>query len=89
MKLVGHFEITKGYDQWKSVFLSNEDARKEWGISTIFAGMQTDNPKIVHVCVETESLERLQEFVTWEKNTNIQEEAGINLETLVMVSIIE
>ena len=52
MKLVGTFEVTKGYKHWKKAFLAHESKRQEWGISTVFTGMEAENNNKIHVCLE-------------------------------------
>ena len=36
MKLIAHFETTKGFEHWKTVFEGHESARKEAGMTTLF-----------------------------------------------------
>ena len=57
MKIIGTFEVSKGYEHWKKTFMSHEPKRKEWGMETVFTGMEAKNQNIVHVCLEVESLE--------------------------------
>ena len=89
MKLVGHVEVTKGYEHWKKIFLSHESKRKEYGIETVFTGKQADNPSIVHVCLEVQSMDNLQEFMKDPENGKVFIEAGVKIETQIMVPIIE
>ena len=88
MKLVGTFEVTKGYEHWKKAFLAHETKRNEWGISTVFTGMEAENNNKIHVCIEVESMEKLQEF-EGSNNAKVIEEAGVKIETQVMIPIIE
>ena len=89
MKLVGTFEVSKGYDNWKKYFLAHESKRNEWGISTVFTGMEAESNNKIHVCLEVESMEKLQEFMKNPENAKVIEEAGVKIETQVMVPIIE
>ena len=89
MKLVGHVEVTKGYEHWKKIFLSHESKRKEYGIETVFTGTQADNHSIVHVCLEVQSMDNLQEFMKDPENGKVFIEAGVKIETQIMVPIIE
>ena len=63
--------------------------RQEWGISTVFTGMEAENNNKVHVCIEVESMDKLQEFMQIPDNAKVIEEAGVKLETQVMIPIIE
>ena len=89
MKLLMNFEITKGYDHWKSVFIGNQDKRQEAGIKTVFFGGDKNNPKKVHVCFEVESLEKVQEFM---HNPDIAAEiksSGHNVESTVRIPLVD
>tara|TARA_B110000438_G_scaffold229357_1_gene224112 strand:+ start:462 stop:725 length:264 start_codon:yes stop_codon:yes gene_type:complete len=87
MKLLISFEVLKGYDHFKEVFISMESKRKEAGIETIYAGKEAKNENVVHVCLEVESMDGVQEFM--QRNAEIQKEAGVNRESQVMIPIIE
>ena len=87
MKLLISFEVLKGYDHFKEVFISMESKRKEAGIETIYAGKEAKNENVVHVCLEVESMDWVQEFM--QRNAEIQKEAGVNRESQVMIPIIE
>ena len=89
MKIIGTFEVSKGYEHWKKTFMSHEPNRKEWGMETVFTGMEAKNQNIVHVCLEVESLEKVQEFMKDPENAKVIEEAGVKIETQVMIPIIE
>ena len=69
--------------------MTNESKRQEWGISTVFTGMEAENNNKVHVCIEVESMDKLQEFMQIPDNAKVIEEAGVKLETQVMIPIIE
>ena len=89
MKLLGRFSVTKGYEHWKSVFDAHAPARAEAGITTVFTGVQADDPNIVHVCLEVDSFEGIQEFMQKPENAQVIQEAGVIVETQVMTPIIE
>ena len=89
MKLVGTFEVSKGYEHWKKKLLAHEPKRKECCISTVFTGMEAENNNKIQVCIEVESMEKLQEFMKTPENAKVIEEAGVKLETQVMIPIIE
>ncbi|MBI63378.1 MAG: hypothetical protein CL775_05195 [Chloroflexi bacterium] len=89
MKIIGTFEVSKGYEHWKKTFMSHEPKRKEWGMETVFTGMEAKNQNIVHVCLEVESLEKVQEFMKDPENAKVIEEAGVKIETQIMIPIIE
>ena len=54
-----------------------------------FTGMEAENNNKVHVCIEVESMDKLQEFMQIPDNAKVIEEAGVKLETQVMIPIIE
>ena len=89
MKIIASIKLTKGYEHWKKAFLAHESKRQEWGISTVFTGMEAENNNKVHVCIEVESMDKLQEFMQIPDNAKVIEEAGVKLETQVMIPIIE
>jgi hypothetical protein len=89
VKIVGSMEVTNGYEHWKEVFMSHEPARKEAGMETVYTGMEAQNPNIVHVCLEVESLEAIQEFMSDPENAKVIVESGVKVETQVMIPIIE
>ena len=88
MKLIGHFETTKGFEHWKTVFEGHESARNEAGMTTLFYGVQADNEEIIYVCLNVESMDKLQEFMGKPENLKVMEEAGTKLETQVITPII-
>ena len=89
MKVMLQFETSKGYEHWKSVFDAHEADRNEWGITKVFSGVQADNPEIVHVCMNVESAEKMKEFMTKPEVVAIREEAGIKMETQVMIVVLD
>jgi hypothetical protein len=54
---------------------------------SIYAGKEAKNENVVHVCLEVESMDGVQEFM--QRNAEIQKEAGVNRESQVMIPIIE
>ena len=88
MKLIAHFETTKGFAHWKTIFEGHESSRKEAGMTTLFYGVQADNEDIIHVCINVESMEKLQEFMGNPENLKVMEEAGTKMETQVVTPII-
>ena len=89
MKLLVTFEVLKGYEHWKEVFISHESKRKEAGIETVYTGMEAKNQNIVHVCLEVDSMDGVQEFMQSPENGETMKEAGVNRESQVMIPIIE
>ena len=51
--------------------------------------VEAENNNKVHVCIEVESMDKLQEFMQIPDNAKVIEEAGVKLETQVMIPIIE
>ena len=89
MKLVGTFEVTKGYEHWKKAFLAHESKRNEWGISTVFTGMEAENNNKIHVCIEVESMEKMMSTVDKPEMIKLREEAGAKIETQTFVKLVE
>ena len=88
MKIIGHFETTKGFEHWKKAFDAHEPARNAVGMTTLFYGVQADNQEIIYVCLNVESMDKLQQFMSDPKNAEVIQEAGVKLETQVMTPII-
>ena len=89
MKIVGSMEVTNGYQHWKEIFMAHEPARKEAGIETIYTGMEAQNPNMVHVCLEVESLEAIQAFMSDPENAKVITDSGVKIETKVINPKIE
>ena len=45
MKVLINFEVTKGYDQWKSVVKEHEAKIEGLGVKIIWLGAEKNNPK--------------------------------------------
>ncbi len=89
MKIIGSMEVTEGYAHWKKAFMAHEPTRKEACIETIYTGMEAQNPNMIHVCLEVESLEVIQVFMSDPENAKVITESGVKIETQVMIPIIE
>tara|TARA_Y100001936_G_scaffold244071_1_gene283883 strand:+ start:4874 stop:5146 length:273 start_codon:yes stop_codon:yes gene_type:complete len=89
MKVIVNFEVSKGFDHWKSVFDAHEADRNAWGITKVFSGVQADNPERIFVCMDVESMEKMKEFMTNPEVAAIREEAGIKMETQDMKVILD
>jgi len=88
MKIIAHFETTKGFEHWKKAFDAHEPARNAVGMTTLFYGVQADNQEIIYVCLNVESMDKLQEFMGKPENLKVMEEAGTKFETQVITPII-
>ena len=89
MKVLINFEVTKGYEQWKSVVKEHEAKIEGLGVKIIWLGAEKNNPKKVHVCFEVESLEKVQEFM---HNPDIAAEiksSGHNVESTVRIPLVD
>ena len=89
MKIIGSMEVSNGYEHWKSTFMAHEPARKQAGIETVYTGVEAQNPNMVHVCLEVESLEAIQAFMSDPENAKVITESGVKIETQVMIPIVE
>ena len=89
MKVLINFEVTKGYEQWKSVVKEHEAKIEGLGVKIIWLGAEKNNPKKVHVCFEVESLEKVQEFM---HNPDVAAEiksSGHNVESTVRIPLVD
>ena len=89
MKVLINFEVTKGYDQWKSVVKEHEDTIEGSGAKIIWLGAEKNNPKKVHVCFEVESLEKLEETMKRPEIAALREPAGRIEESTVVIPLVD
>ena len=88
MKIIGHFETTKGFEHWRTAFDAHEPARNEAGMTTLFYGFKADDKEVIYVCLNVESMDKLQQFMSDPENLKVMNEAGVKLETQVMTPVI-
>ena len=79
-KVVASYEIGVAYEQWKTLFLANEENRNSAGIMTVYYGHELDNEQKLHVVFEAPSIEEFKQFMA--KITEKMKEAGVKPETM-------
>ena len=89
MKVLINFEVTKGYEQWKSVVKEHEAKIEGLGVKIIWLGAEKNNPKKVHVCFEVESLEKVQEFMHDPDVAAEIKSSGHNVESTVRIPLVD
>jgi hypothetical protein len=89
MKVLISMEISQGYEHWKKVFVSHEEARSNAGIETIFYAREAANESKIHACMEVESMEVLGAFMSMPENAKIIEEAGHVPDSTVITPLVD
>ena len=89
MKIIMNVEISEGYDKWKQLFLSADDARKKYGVKVLAYGHPKDNNNKVYQVLEIESMEKMQEALKDPEIAKARTEAGVKLDTQEVVFLVE
>ena len=89
MKLIINAEITQGYEKWKQLFLSADDARKKYGVKVLAYGHPKDNENKVYQVLEIESMEKMQDALKDPEIAKARTEAGVNLDSQEVVFLVE
>ena len=88
MKVITSVELSKGYEHWKELFLSNEDFRKENQINVVAYGHEAENENKVWAVMDIPSMEHMMGLMNKPEMTKLREEAGAILETQKMIKLI-
>ena len=89
MKIIMNVEIKEGYEKWKQLFLSADDAREKYGIKVLAYGHPKDNENKVYQVLEVESMEKMQEAMQDPEIAKARTDAGVNLDTQELVFLVE
>ena len=89
MKIIMNVEINEGYEKWKQLFVSADDAREKYGIKVLAYGHPKDNENKVYQVLEVESMEKMQEAMQDPEIAKARTEAGVNLDTQELVFLVE
>ncbi len=89
MKIIMNVEINEGYEKWKQLFLSADDAREKYGIKVLAYGHPKDNENKVYQVLEIESMEKMQEAMQDPEIAKARTDAGVNLDTQELVFLVE
>jgi len=89
MKIIMNVEINEGYEKWKQLFLSADDAREKYGIKVLAYGHPKDNENKVYQVLEVESMEKMQEAMQDPEIAKARTDAGVNLDTQELVFLVE
>ena len=82
-------EINEGYEKWKQLFISADDAREKYGIKVLAYGHPKDNENKVYQVLEVESMEKMQEAMQDPEIAKARTDAGVNLDTQELVFLVE
>jgi uncharacterized protein (DUF1330 family) len=69
MLVKGQIKLIKDFQEWKKMVHDSSDKIKEYGMTFIFAGVQADDPTILHTIIHFESMEYLKKFQSDEELT--------------------
>ena len=89
MKIIMNVEISEGYEKWKQLFLSADDARAKYGVKVLAYGHPKDNENKVYQVLEIESMEKMQEALKDPEIAKARTEAGVNLDSQEVVFLVE
>ena len=81
MLVVTTISLSKGFKAWKEMVHASEDKLKEYGMTFIFAGTESDDDSKLHTVIHFESEAHLQRFHQDEELTRRRAEAGAIVET--------
>ncbi len=82
-------EINEGYEKWKQLFLSADDAREKYGIKVLAYGHPKDNEDKIYQVLEIESIDKMQEAMQDPEIAKARTDAGVNLDTQEIVFLVE
>ena len=89
MKIIMNVEINEGYEKWKQLFISADDAREKYGIKVLAYGHPKDNENKVYQVLEVESMDKVQEAMQDPEIAKARTDAGVNLDTQEIVFLVE
>ena len=89
MKIIMNVQINEGYEKWKQLFLSADDAREKYGIKVLAYGHPKDNENKIYQVLEVESMEKMQEAMQDPEIAKARTDAGVNLDTQEIVFLVE
>ena len=89
MKIIMNVEINEGYEKWKQLFVSADDAREKYGIKVLAYGHPKDNENKIYQVLEVESMEKMQEAMQDPEIAKARTDAGVNLESQEIVFLVE
>ena len=89
MKIIMSVEINEGYEKWKQLFLSADDAREKYGIKVLAYGHPKDNENKIYQVLEVESMEKMQEAMQDSEIAKARTDAGVNLDSQEIVFLVE
>ena len=89
MKIIMNVEINEGYEKWKQLFVSADDAREKYGVKVLAYGHEEGNENNVYSITELPSLETMQEMLKEPEMIELRENAGVVFETQKMTKLVE
>ena len=88
MKVITSVELSKGYEHWKELFLSNEDFRKENQINVVAYGHEAENENKVLFKLAWGFKSLMMSLINEPEMIKLREEAGAILETQKMIKLV-
>lgn len=83
-KVIASFQV-KDWEQWKSAYVSHNEARENAGIKTVYYGHELEDQNKVHVLMDAPSIDTLQAFMQRPENQKVIQEAGHIQESTTMI----
>ena len=81
MLVMGKIKLIKDFQEWKKMVQDSGDKIKEYGMTFVLAGVQANDPTILHTIIHFESMEHLKKFQADEELTQKRIDAGVKVET--------
>ena len=81
MQIIMNFEISKGYQTWKSSFLKSEPIRQKYNVKILAYGHEKNNENNVYSVIELPSLKTMQNMLKEPEMIELRENAGVIFET--------
>ena len=89
MKIIMNVEISEGYEKWKQLFLSADDAREKYGVKVLAYGHPKDNEDKVYQVVEVPSMETMQDALKDPDLAKLRADAGVDIDSQEVVFLVE
>ena len=89
MKIIMNVEISDGYEKWKQLFESTDDAREKYGVKVLAYGHPKDNENKVYQVLEIETMEKMQDALKDPEIAKARTEAGVKLDSQEVIFLVE
>ena len=88
MLVIGKIKLIKDFQDWRKMVQDSGDKMKEYGMTFVFAGVEANDPTILHTVINFESMENLKKFQSDEELTKRRAEV-VDVESGEMTPIAE